>query len=676
LSARRGSVILSPFDMDDPVADAAQAGGDADLRLESWKAIAAYLGRGVTTVQRWEREEGLPVRRHAHAARGSVFALRRELDEWRRSREATGLPSLPAADANPVDRPRDEAGAPAAAPVRRRRRLAFAAVAGAGAMAIAALSAAAWWPGPAPAENPASASAFAARALPRGPVRVHRPSLSPDGSRVLYGACGSGGCRLLAQPIAGGPAEELPIDAPRPARRVDHLPRWSPDRSQFALLREIRNSIWELRLVAAGGGASRALLVMATGAMAWLPDGASLVILDRPSQSEPFAAYLVSAATGARQRRLTTPAAGTFGDWQCDVSPDGRLLAVVRYRTSHQADIWAIDLQTGAERRLTSGMNELDGVAWTPDAATVIFSAADAAGSSLWTVAANPRPGERPLRVAGTEGGAKGPTVARRPGRGGAAVAFVNEATSYSLWRWDRRTSPAARRLTSSPAPEQQPAISPDGHRVAFVSSRSGGPEIWVDAIEGGSARQLTFRGEPVATPRWSVDGRSIVFASWTGDNEDVFTVRADGSGSPWRITFEPSGEDNPSWSRDGRSIYFRSDRDGRSRIYRVPGSGGLETFVVPSVWERWWDVTADGVIAWQHSGEAQSEPVTVRLFDMRGGGRDLGTLPTPFATLALGVSASRNGEVLMWGTDEAKQSAIMVSTASSSSALLASTRP
>ena len=44
-------------------------------RLDSWKAIAAYLGRGVRTVQRWEREEGLPVHRLAHEKRGSVYAL-------------------------------------------------------------------------------------------------------------------------------------------------------------------------------------------------------------------------------------------------------------------------------------------------------------------------------------------------------------------------------------------------------------------------------------------------------------------------------------------------------------------------------------------------------------------------------------------------------------------------
>ena len=59
---------------DDPKAQ--PAGSDERLkgRLDSWKEIAAYLGRGIRTVQRWEAEEGLPVHRLPHGKAGSVFA--------------------------------------------------------------------------------------------------------------------------------------------------------------------------------------------------------------------------------------------------------------------------------------------------------------------------------------------------------------------------------------------------------------------------------------------------------------------------------------------------------------------------------------------------------------------------------------------------------------------------
>ena len=58
-------------------------------RLDSWKEIAAYLKRDVTTVQRWERREGMPVHRHVHDKGGSVYAFRTELDTWSGSRKVT-----------------------------------------------------------------------------------------------------------------------------------------------------------------------------------------------------------------------------------------------------------------------------------------------------------------------------------------------------------------------------------------------------------------------------------------------------------------------------------------------------------------------------------------------------------------------------------------------------------
>jgi hypothetical protein len=51
-------------------------------RLESWKEIAAHLKRDVSTAQRWEKKEGLPIHRLPHDKVGSVFAFRPELDAW------------------------------------------------------------------------------------------------------------------------------------------------------------------------------------------------------------------------------------------------------------------------------------------------------------------------------------------------------------------------------------------------------------------------------------------------------------------------------------------------------------------------------------------------------------------------------------------------------------------
>ena len=50
-------------------------------RLDSWKDVAAYLQRDVSTVQRWEKREAMPVHRHVHEKQGTVYAFRRSTIE-------------------------------------------------------------------------------------------------------------------------------------------------------------------------------------------------------------------------------------------------------------------------------------------------------------------------------------------------------------------------------------------------------------------------------------------------------------------------------------------------------------------------------------------------------------------------------------------------------------------
>jgi hypothetical protein len=72
--------------------------GIGGRRLDSWKEIAAHLGRDIRTVQRWERREGLPVYRQQHDKLGSVYAFAHEIDAWRtaRSRRLEEPPADPA----------------------------------------------------------------------------------------------------------------------------------------------------------------------------------------------------------------------------------------------------------------------------------------------------------------------------------------------------------------------------------------------------------------------------------------------------------------------------------------------------------------------------------------------------------------------------------------------------
>jgi hypothetical protein len=70
--------------------------------LNSWKEIAVYLGRGVRTVQRWERELGLPVHRIRESDHSPVFAFANELQIWLEHRSNAGVPSAPSPRREPL----------------------------------------------------------------------------------------------------------------------------------------------------------------------------------------------------------------------------------------------------------------------------------------------------------------------------------------------------------------------------------------------------------------------------------------------------------------------------------------------------------------------------------------------------------------------------------------------
>ncbi|MFN8092978.1 MAG: hypothetical protein U0599_12265 [Vicinamibacteria bacterium] len=144
-------------------------------RLDSWKEISAYLGRGVRTIQRWEKHEGLPIHRHVHAAKGSVYALRSELEAWRTTR--SDVVSEPReADKSDIERP---AGAPV--PARRRSVVvALAILLTVGGLTIVALKAGQG------AAVPARREAPVVRPLAVDEEGEFHPSLSPDGSDVVY----------------------------------------------------------------------------------------------------------------------------------------------------------------------------------------------------------------------------------------------------------------------------------------------------------------------------------------------------------------------------------------------------------------------------------------------------------------------------------------------------------
>lgn len=108
------------------------------------------------------------------------------------------------------------------------------------------------------------------------------------------------------------------------------------------------------------------------------------------------------------------------------------------------------------------------------------------------------------------------------------------------------------RQLTTSPAYDGQAAYSPDGRRIAFVSTRDGSARIWVMNADGTDPHTITSNFPGANRPTWSPDGREIAFAV---GYSDIWITSAEGIGARRLVdgSVEPAFE--PSWSPDGRTI-------------------------------------------------------------------------------------------------------------------------
>ncbi|MBK5186804.1 MAG: TolB family protein [Gemmatimonadaceae bacterium] len=117
------------------------------------------------------------------------------------------------------------------------------------------------------------------------------------------------------------------------------------------------------------------------------------------------------------------------------------------------------------------------------------------------------------------------------------------------------------KRLTTSSGEDEQPNLSPDGSRIAFVSYRSGTPRIWIMDSTGANQTALATGSEsyvPESAPAWSPDGTKLAYTSTRSGLSQLFVISASG-GTPVQLSNEMNGAFNPAWSADGTKIYFVS---------------------------------------------------------------------------------------------------------------------
>lgn len=215
--------------------------------------------------------------------------------------------------------------------------------------------------------------------------------------------------------------------------------------------------------------------------------------------------------------------------------------------------------------------------------------------------------------------------------RDGGSIFFATnrtsrDTTSYDIWRMDADGSNAAPVITG-PGTDEDAAISPDGRRIAFRSTRDGNPEIYVADIDGSNVVRVTNHPERDIRPQWSPDGTELLFnsardysdphgqqfelyslrlsdgrlrrltndralntiASYSpdgrrillrkqiADNSEIYVMDADGRRAR-NLTNHPAYDSWPAWSPDGRSIVFGSNRgedDAVFEIYVMNADGG-----------------------------------------------------------------------------------------------------
>jgi Tol biopolymer transport system component len=118
---------------------------------------------------------------------------------------------------------------------------------------------------------------------------------------------------------------------------------------------------------------------------------------------------------------------------------------------------------------------------------------------------------------------------------------------------------------------DYEPAWSPSGTHLAFISNRNGPLKVYTAKADGTELTRLTHGPDEDDSPSWSPDGKQIAFVSTRDGNPEIYRMNADGSDQT-RLTDDPGMDIHPVWAPDGNSIVWNSSRH---------SVGATETFEV-----------------------------------------------------------------------------------------------
>jgi len=534
-------------------------------RLGSWKAIAAFLKRDITTVQRWERREGMPVHRHQHDKRGSVYAFRSELDAWMKDRR-------PKAEPEPLK--------------SHKRPMIFAAAA----LAVICLGLGAWWL--VRTDTPPTNPFVDARISPLTDFEGVElaAAISRDGKFVAFLSDRDGPIDAWITQVGTGDFRNLTKGAaPELVNPEVRSLAFTPDGSLLTLWtrRANRQPAVNVQAIPTMGGALRDFRAGAVE-LDWSSDGRTLVFHTTDAGDPTF----ITEASASAPRQIHVAPKGQHNHFQT-WSPDDRYIYFVRGIPPEETDLWrmkadgteperltfhnsrvlyptfidartlvylatsedgsgpwlyAFDLEQAKSRRVSFGVEQYSSIAATANGARLVATV-EHSKASLWSVALTSAPaGENvPTRVSVPTVGAFSPRFA------GSALIYVSAKNDgHAIWKFANET---ATELWSAPQTRVLggPAISPDQLSIAFVAEHARGTRLHVLDL-GGNARELASDLDIRGTPAWSPDGRSIIVAANRNGEPQLHRVPLDGS-TP--SVFVAHYSMNPLWSPDGKYLVY-----------------------------------------------------------------------------------------------------------------------
>jgi Tol biopolymer transport system component len=256
--------------------------------------------------------------------------------------------------------------------------------------------------------------------------------------------------------------------------------------------------------------------------------------------------------------------------WEADpaLAPDGSLVAYVAEEAG-RTDLWVVDTRGGDPLRLTNDPAIERDPTWYADGSGVAYASDHGEGPSVWRV---PRLGGAPvLLLPDAEDPAISPDGTR------IAFARVGPKSDRRVFVAPLADLGAARMITGDDEgvwDHAQPAWSPDGTRISYSAQR----DLWVVPAAGGGARRLTADGEYDRESAWSPDGRYVYFSSFREGTLALWRVSSQG-GRPVRITMGTGPESHPSVPHDGTRLAYSTLLDTADVVVRDLATGAERRF-------------------------------------------------------------------------------------------------